>query len=170
MASCASVLATRGGARPAMLARCCTEHWTGMQAAGQQPNCQLNDCFVLMAIDTAQAVGHGNIACMKPCVSLHRKLPSSSHSVARHACCIQPVCLATRYKSLIYDTPSHLPRARGTQPRPAAAHEDVRTVTVHVRGGGEQLSLDTDESYTLTVSTALHSSIVFYVSSGSWLN
>lgn len=60
--------------------------------------------------------------------------------------------MITRYKSLVYETPSHVPRARGAQPRAAAAHgEDVRTVTVHVRGDSEELSLNTDESYTLTV-------------------
>ena len=35
-ASCASVVATRAGARPALPARCSSEHWTGMQAATQR--------------------------------------------------------------------------------------------------------------------------------------
>ncbi len=73
--------------------------------------------------------------------------------MAGHTCSIQVQCLVTRYKSLVFDTPSHLPRARGAQPRAAAAHEVVHTVTVHVRGNSEELSLDTDESYTLTVCT-----------------
>ena len=61
------------------------------------------------------------------------------------------VFFRARYQSLVYDTPSHLPRARDTQPRPVMARQIVHTITVRVRGDSEELSLDTDESYTLKV-------------------
>ena len=91
---------------------------------------------------------------MSACFSMQCNLSAEVHHMARQVCCSQAQCLAARYKSLVYDTPSHLPpRAPGAQPRAAAALEDVRTVRVHVRGDSAELSLDIDESYTLTVGT-----------------
>ena len=59
---------------------------------------------------------------------------------------------AVRYRSLIYDTPPHLLRAAGTQPEAATAHGDVHTVMVQVASFSEELSLNTNEKYTLMVS------------------
>ncbi len=56
-----------------------------------------------------------------------------------------------RYQDLVYDTPSHLPRGCGVSGAVTEAGY-VQTVSVHVTSSSEELSLNMDESYTLTVS------------------